>query len=123
MDIHGLRAFLSTLPEIERSNLSWERCWLSDQDEGYPLYDDMFETGIRAGRLNGGTPFGITKDFVNGRRNMAHRCGTFHDCDWPHTHTLSLSLVYPALLELTCFVYSTAQYVPILRSFHCWTSF
>ncbi|KAL4797838.1 hypothetical protein BDV19DRAFT_38552 [Aspergillus venezuelensis] len=80
MDIHGLRGILSILPEIKRPNLSWERCWIADQDEGYPLYDDMFEgTGNRHRRLSWGTPFGLTKDFASGRQNMAHCCGTFLD--------------------------------------------
>lgn len=50
MDWEGLQVFLSTLPEIERPNLSWVKTWLKQMEEDEPLYEEMFETGVGSRR-------------------------------------------------------------------------
>ncbi|OJJ65223.1 hypothetical protein ASPSYDRAFT_40023 [Aspergillus sydowii CBS 593.65] len=50
MNWGGLHALLSTLPEIEQPNLSWKKTWLVRMEEGEPLYEEMFDTGVNARR-------------------------------------------------------------------------
>lgn len=49
-DVCGLQAFLSTVPDIQRPNLSWTKTWLERLEDNEPLYEEMFETSSRARR-------------------------------------------------------------------------